>query len=145
MAQIGCGESLVVDLGAVKAIVVAGGVEPDYDLIFFELENPATTVNLDWVIVEVGTSASGPWYPVFYWGDGIVDTNSNIGQLGYGLGGEPDNQPIPFADLYGGNSAGVAIDLDAVVPAGSYQWVRFTAPLGGANDAAEIDSVDALP
>lgn len=126
-------------------IVVAGGTEPAFDLIFYEHENPAFTVNLDWVIVEVGSSASGPWYQVFYWGDDIVDANTNIGQLGYGSSGEPDNQPIPFADLYGGNSSGVAIDLDAVVPAGSYQWVRITAPLGGANDAAEVDAVDALP
>ena len=145
LAHIGCGQNLVVDLGAVKAIAVTGSAEPAFDIVYYELENPATNVNLDWVIVEIGTSPSGPWHQVFYWGDDILDANTNIGQLGYGAVSEPDNQSIPFADLYGGNSPGIAIDVDAVVPAGNYRWVRITAPLGGANDASEVDSLGVLP
>ena len=84
LAHIGCGQNLVVDLGAVKAIAVTGSAEPAFDIVYYELENPATNVNLDWVIVEIGTSPSGPWHQVFYWGDDILDANTNIGQLGYG-------------------------------------------------------------
>lgn len=141
VARVGCGQSIVVDLGVANAITVTGVLEPAFDLIYYEFENPTDNINLDWVIVEVGTSDTGPWIQVFYWGDDILDSNTNIGQAGYGVVSEPDNHTIPFSDLYGGNSPGVAIDIDAVAAAGTYQWVRITTPLGGANDAAEVDSL----
>ncbi len=136
---------MIVDLGAPNAITVNGGAETAFDLVYYENENPATMINLDWVIVEIGRSDSGPWVQVFYWGDGLLDSNTNIGQAGYGAGSEPDNQPIPFADLYGGNSPGVAIDVDAFAPTGNYRWLRITTPLGGDNDAAEVDAIMSLP
>ncbi len=102
-------------------------------------------INLDWVIVEIGRSDSGPWVQVFYWGDDLLDSNTNIGQLGYGAGNEPDNFPIPFVNLYEGNSPGVAIDVDAFAPSGTYRWLRITTPLGGENDAAEVDAIRTLP
>ena len=144
-AAVGCGQNIVVDLGAANAIVVTGSTEPAFDLVYYEWENPANNINLDWVIIEVSTSSSGPWVQVFNWGNDILDANTNIGQAGYGAGSEPDNNPIPFADLYGGNSPGIAIDIDAFAPAGTYQWLRIMAPLGGDNDAAEVDSVESLP
>ena len=102
-------------------------------------------INLDWIIVEVGRSSSGPWVQVFNWGDTVLDSNTNIGQAGYGASGELDNQPIPFTDLYQGSSPGIAIDVDAFAPAGNYQWVRISSPLGGDNDPAEVDSIKSLP
>ena len=117
--------------------------DPAFDLVYYEYENPANHINLDWVIVEIGSSSSGPWTQVFYWGDNNLDGNTNIGQAGYGAGSEPDNHQIPFADLYGG--PGVAIDVDAMAAPGTYRYVRISAPLGGDNDAAEVDSVETLP
>ena len=35
-----------------------------------------TGIFLDWVIVEIGNGTN--WYTVFYWGDNIADTNSNM-------------------------------------------------------------------
>jgi hypothetical protein len=142
---VACGGSVIVDFGAANAIVVSGGSEPAFDLVYYEMENPANNIQLDWVLLEVGPSSSGPWTQVFYWGDGILDANSNIGQAGYGSAGESDNQLIRLVELYNGNTTGVAIDVDAVAPAGTYQWLRITTPLGGNNDGAEVDSVQSLP
>jgi hypothetical protein len=106
-------------------------------------------ISLDWVIVEVSKNAGGPWTPVFNWGDNIVDSNTNIGQAGYGAAGEADNQQIPFSALYGSGSlqTGVAIDVDAVALPGPgiYRWVRIRSPLGGDNDSAEVDAIEVLP
>lgn len=145
IAEIGCGQSIVVDLGAANAIVVNGGAEPAYDLVYYEAEDPTASIGLDWVIIEVGTSSSGPWVPVFYWGNHVPDQNTNVWQNGYGTSNEPDNRSIPFSALYGGNSPGVAIDVDDVAPPNTYQWIRITAPTGGDNDAAEVDSIMSLP
>lgn len=132
-------------MGAPNAITVNGGADTAFDLVYYENENPATMINIDWVIVEIGRSDSGPWVQVFYWGDDLLDSNTNIGQANYGNGSEPDNHPIPFSDLYGGNSPGVAIDVDAFAQKGNYRWVRITTPLGGDNDAAEVDAIMSLP
>lgn len=132
-------------MGSSRAIAVSGSPEPAFDLVYYEFENPIWNINLDWVIVEVSTNGTEPWFPVFNWGNNIVDGNTNIGQAGIGDGNEPDNQPLPFSVLYNGNSPGIAIDIDEVVPADTYQWVRIWSPLGGDNDGAEVDSLQPLP
>jgi hypothetical protein len=102
---------------------------------------------LDWVIVDIATSPSGPWYPVFNWYDNILDSNTNVGLSSYGFG-ELDNESIPFSVLYGPASyrTGIAIDVDPVAaPPGVYSWVRIRSPLGGDNDPAEVDAVEVLP
>lgn len=135
------------DLGSSSAIDVAGGTETAFDLVYYEFVNPPNHISLDWVIIEIGTTNSGPWIQVFYWGDDVLDGNTNIGQAGFGgPGNEPDNEQIHFSFLY--NGPGVAIDVDAVSPpppVGTYQWVRISTPLGGDNDAAEVDSLESLP
>lgn len=98
---------------------------------------------LDWVIVDVcADSSCSTAYTVFYWGNATADFNTNIGALGYGPP-ESDNQLIPSTDLWG--STGIAMDVDAVAPAGAYQWIRIQTPLGGANDPAEVDALEVLP
>jgi len=98
---------------------------------------------LDWVIVDVcADSSCATSYTVFYWGNAFADPNTNIGALGYGPP-EADNQSIPQTDLWG--STGIAIDVDAVAPAGTYQWIRIQSPLGDANDPAEVDALEVLP
>ena len=85
------------------------------------------------MVVQVATSLSGPWYTVFYWGDGIADMNSNVGQNGYGAP-ENDNEPIPFTDLYASPlnplllPTGISLDIDARAPTGIYPYVRIYAP-----------------
>jgi hypothetical protein len=144
--RIGCGSELIIDLGANPLILP----HPSYDLVFYEREDPDTpgTIALDWIVIEVGPSSAGPWMTIFTWGDNAVDSNTNIGAAGYGAAGELDNHPIPMTDppLYGSPPfvTGIAIDVDAVVPPGVYQWVRIRSPLGGDNDPAEVDALQVI-
>jgi hypothetical protein len=148
-ASIGCGQTIIVHLGAKSIAVNPSTSDAAYDMVYYERENPAGSdqIMLDWVIVEIATSSSGPWYPVFNWYDNVVDTNTNVGQSMYGSG-EQDNKPIPFSVLYGSlpYRTGIAIDVDALAPpTGLYSWVRISSPLGGDNDPAEVDAIEILP
>ncbi len=121
-------------------------MDPDYDLVYYE-NNSGGGILLDWVIVDVcADSSCTSAFTVFYWGNATADTNTNIGVAGYGPP-EADNQPIPYANLWGSppDQTGIAIDVDMAAPAGTYQWVRIYAPPGGANDPAEVDAVEVLP
>lgn len=147
VAEPNCGTDLIVDMGA-QPITADGdaGVE---DMVFFEfkIDNPTPPplqqIYLDWIIVQLGTSPAGPWYTVFYWGDGIVDTNTNVGLL-YGLP-ETDNRVLAGDPLYqeAGYFSGITIDVDARVPPGIYQYVRFFSP--NSTDASQIDALHSLP
>jgi hypothetical protein len=148
-ASIACGDFIIVNLGASPITVNPSVPHAGYDLVYYERENPvgSSEVMLDWVIVEIGSSPSGPWYPVFNWYDNVVDTNTNVGQSIYGSG-EQDNKSIPFSVLYGSSPyrTGIAIDVDTLAPPpGIYTWVRIRSPLGGDNDPAEVDSIQVLP
>jgi hypothetical protein len=138
---IGCGGDLILDLGATPITVP----HVSFDLVYYERENPLGFVALDWVIVEIGTSATGPWIQVFNWGDGVPDNNTNIAS--YSAGGELDNESIPLTDLYGTPpfQTGVSIDVDGLAGPGSYGWVRISSPLGGSNDPSEVDAIEILP
>jgi PKD repeat protein len=136
--SVACGTSITIDLGATPIVTGAG-----YDLVYFESLN-AGVVELDRVIVEVGTTL-GSWYVVFNWGDGAIDAQTSVGAAGYAPG-EPDNYPIPPAgpQFYssGGYTTGVAINVDSVAPAGTYQYVRITSPISA--DPSQVDALQVL-
>jgi uncharacterized repeat protein (TIGR01451 family) len=138
-----CGDSTTVDITSKPVSTHAG-----YDFIYYENPSPSPGyVQMNSVIVELGTTSTGPWHRVFYWGDGVLDANSSLGAAGYGAGSEPNAQLIPMTDppLYGSPlTTGVAIDVDAVAPPGTYTWVRLTVPSSNCSDS-EIDSIDSLP
>ncbi|MBE7551494.1 MAG: hypothetical protein HS126_10520 [Anaerolineales bacterium] len=151
-ARIACDVGVIIDLGT----IISTG-HPGYDLIYYEMQGnppppPPYYVYLDLVQVEIGQTPSGPWYPVFVWGDGNSDTNTNIS----GLDGGPssDNATILSPPLVGPGdplNTGVQIDIDTAPggppPAGSYQYVRiYSPPVGvGANDGPEVDAIEVLP
>jgi hypothetical protein len=145
-ALIACGSEVVVDLGTTPISTHAG-----YDLVYFEQEdflNP-DHIALDWVIVQVGSSSSGPWFTVFYWGDGIIDTNTNIGLSAY-ASPETDNKAIPMNNptpLYGTApyTTGITIDVEARAPANTYQYVRLFSAPGGDDDPPNIDAIGPIP
>ncbi len=141
-AEIACGQAILVDLGTTP---VAASGDTGYDLVYYE-RSIGSNIQLDWVVVQVGASPSGPWFTVFYWGDGILDSNTNIGQTGYGPP-EADNQNIPLTDLYGSSpfQTGIAIDVDARAPAGTYSYVRIYSPFNTNGDPTEVDSIEVLP
>jgi len=121
-----------------------------YDFVYYERFAPAVPgIYMDSVVVEVCTDAScSVAYPVFHWGNGAIDANTNIGAAGY-TPGEPDNQPIPESAFYGTSplKVGITIDVDAVAPGGTYGYLRLSAPPAGGSvtDGAEVDSIEVLP
>ena len=122
--------------------LIANG-DAGFDLVYYE--RPAGSgIFLDWVIVEIGDGTN--WYTVFYWGDDLADTNSN---MDFNILSNPqvppetDQRDILAAELY--SSTGIAIDVDAIVPPGAYSYIRFTAPAGDADNQMEIDAIEVLP
>jgi hypothetical protein len=119
--------------------------DPDYDLVYYERQAPSGNgIFLDWMIVQISDGYS--WYTVFNWGDNIADTNSNMDfniLPNPQIPPEGDQRDIPAASLY--NGTGIAIDVDAIVPPGTYSYIRFIAPPGDADGQTEIDALDILP
>ena len=124
--------------------LIASG-DGNYDLVYYERASPGGTgVFLDWIIIEIGDGTS--WYTVFNWGNNIADTNSNMDfntLPNPQVPEETDQRDIPTSALY--NGTGIAIDVDVIVPPGTYSLIRFTAPAGDSDDQMEIDAVEVLP
>jgi len=124
--------------------LVATG-DGSYDLVYYERPAPGGTgIFLDWVILEIGDGTN--WYTIFNWGDNIADTNSNMDfniLPNPGTPEETDQRDIPTSALY--NGTGIAIDVDAIIPAGTYTYLRFTAPAGDSDGQMEIDALQVLP
>jgi uncharacterized repeat protein (TIGR01451 family) len=133
-----------------QPIVANGDAAPDF--IYYEYPM-APGINLDHIIIEISSDGS-TWLPIFYWGDPIADTNTNvdinlpnIASACVPPSTEEDNCPISSSDLY--NNTGITIDIDnsplSPVPwPVNYYWIRFTAPVGS-GDAAQVDAIQILP
>src|SRR5215207_4892606 len=124
--------------------VVANG-DANFDLVYYERANPTSSgIFLDWVIVEISDGTN--WYTIFNWGNNTADSNSNMNfniLPNPQVPEEPDQRDISTASLY--NSTGIAIDVDAIVPAGTYSYIRFSAPAGDVDGKMEIDAIQVLP
>jgi hypothetical protein len=141
--------TIFTDIIATGGLFIAGDSNPDYDLVYYEREaDPGSTgfIDMDRVTVQISTD-NITWYTVFWWGDGLLDTNTNIGQAGYG-GAELNNTPIPMSEppLYRSSTGpitGIAIDVDnspVPPPPGLYRFVSITGDL-----QADVDSIEVLP
>lgn len=160
-------------LGGLNIIV---GLTPDnnYDLVYYE-RDAGTTVNLDWIIIGITNDADATdgiqYYEVFNWGNGIPDTNSNVGDLAQAAGTETDNLAIPISEntevpvlppedeLYDPDyvsgptetngpapQTGILIDVDnatSAPPVNTYNYVVIISPpgLGG---AVQVDAIQAV-
>lgn len=131
--------------------LIADG-DPAPDLVFYEYSVAAIPpdffdgILLDWIIIEI--SDGNNWYRVFYWGDNLRDTNTNVDYTLLTIppaspDPEEDQRQIASADLY--NGTGVTIDIDSLVPPGTYTFIRFYAPTGDTDGQAEIDAFEILP
>ena len=126
------------------AITADGTSTPDF--VYYEvLVDQATPprVDMDWVMIEISANSTngtdGTWIPVFIWGGSPPsppDTNSNVDINVIG-GLEDDNRQFNPASLY--NQTGVTIDIDSIVPPGSYPWMRISG-IGGV-DGPNIDAI----
>ncbi len=129
--DIGCGSNAIVDLGDQTWIDT---------LIFYEFYNPwgcGGGVCLDWILIDLSQSTSGPWTQYFYWGDSDGGNNGNVQLYHFPGGVEPDNESIPPAELYG--LSGILVDVG-----GTYRYVRLRAP-SPCGDPAQVDAIDTLP
>ncbi len=150
-------------------IVVGSTPDNNYDLVYFERDTGSTTVRLDWIIIGISTYEDGhEYYEVFNWGNGIPDTNSNVGDLAQAAGTEEDNLIIPISgnteippsenELYDPDyvsgptetngpapQTGILIDVDnatSAPPANTYNYVVIISPNGPGGDA-QIDAIQA--
>jgi uncharacterized repeat protein (TIGR01451 family) len=132
---------------------LAVGGHPGWDLVMYEFPN-GSGIAMDLLILQISDGSN--WYTVFNWGDNVADTNSNLDISLFG-GPERDNRNFttpPESDaLYPFNSGteanpstGIVFDLDGVVPAGTYPYIRIISPAGGDSDGGcEIDGFFILP
>jgi hypothetical protein len=109
---------------------------------------------MDQVRIEISDGYN--WYPIFNWGgSGAADTNSNLNIAMIG-GSENDNRDFssppasdilyPFGTGIVGNPAtGVTIQVDGVVPNGTYPYIRITALSGDSGDGCDVDAIQILP
>ena len=104
-------------------------------------------IAMDIVILELGDGIN--WYPILNWGDGIADINTNIAipipnpPPDGDCSGEPDNCNINGSLLY--NASGVEIQVDGIVPNGTYPYIRITVPGSSGTDGAEVDAIYIIP
>jgi uncharacterized repeat protein (TIGR01451 family) len=128
---------------ALTTPITIDGNTADYEIVFYEWENPVNFIDLDQVIISIGDGTN--WYVVYYWGDNLVDPNSSP----LGSTSEPDNFRISTSLLYGAPyQTGILIDADGgigVPPNGTYQYIRVTSPPGDADGACDIDAIGVWP
>jgi hypothetical protein len=123
-------------------------------LVYYEMGLAGTSgIQMDRVIIEISDGYN--WYTIFNWGGGGADTNSNLNVAVIG-GSENDNRDfsfIPASDvLYpfgtgavGNPATGITIQVDGIVPNGSYPYIRITAPSGDSGDGCDVDAIQILP
>jgi hypothetical protein len=149
------GTYIVLNLGSNP--VQVNGSDPDYDLVYYEMEYytlglfPSGNIYMDEVIIGISNDPNGnSFFTVFNWGgDGVPDMNSNVGEIAL-LTGEADNQQIPLSELYGTDpyQTGIAIDVDNALsnpPPGLYQYVVIMSPATGSGESAEVNAVEVIP
>ena len=114
-----------------------------YDFVYYELLN-GSGVMMDFVLIQI--SDGDNWYTVFNWGDNAANTNSNLNINVIG-GVESDNRDFttpPASDILS-NSTGVLIDVDSIVPPGTYPYIRIISPAPDNGDGCEVDAIVILP
>jgi uncharacterized repeat protein (TIGR01451 family) len=125
--------------------IIADGDAGIPDFVYYEILAAPTYVDVDWVRIEISSDGI-TWYQVFYWHNpSAPDTNTNMDLSLVGdicqvasVPTETDNCSVPIGRLY--NSTGITVDIDGIVPLGSYSWMRISSPAGSAN-GANIDAI----
>ena len=123
------------------------GNHAGYDLIYYELpQGSATTapgVLMDCVVLQVGDGVN--WYTIFNWGDNNIDTNASMNMSTIGAAAETDNLAVDASAMY--DLTGIEIELDGVVPNGTYKYIRIISPAGppDSGDGVEVDALHVIP
>ena len=154
------GTYIVVNISG-NPVYVSSVPDGNYDLIFYEITNPASTypvpvgatIALDHIIIGISRFSDGSYYEVFNWGNNVrdantnVDTNTLLPDSGCTVGTpECDNRVISTSNLYPAPGTGILIDVDTAqgAPPGDtyYNYIVIISPNSGdPNDPAEVDSI----
>lgn len=139
---------LVLSLSSPVTVVGAPDVGVP-DIIYYEEAN-GIGIAMDQIILRVSDGAN--WYPVLNWGDGAGNPGTNIDTPW------PPSNPVDcsteyddceiasslLADYLGnGIRTGVTIDLDSLVPVGTYFYIEIRLPANSGN--AGIDGIYVVP
>ena len=126
-------------------ISTSGNSNPDF--VYYEYVN-GPAVYMDWVQIQIGDGVN--WWTVFNWGDNLADTNTNMNinrpeLSSFGSMELDDVQGVPGSVLYmkNGIRSGITVDIDAIVPSGTYSYMKIIAPPGG--NSLEIDGIGPWP
>lgn len=153
------GNYIIVDVSS-NPVVVSSTPDGFYDFVLYEYYNSAPewdAVLLDFMIVgiisDTDLSDEFVYYQVLNWGDNIRDINTNVDtnilpmhplDTGCIANLECDNRRILPANLYPYPGTGIQIDVDTASsepPPGVYNYIIIISPLGGDNDAPQIDAI----
>jgi hypothetical protein len=126
------------------------GSHNDWDLVYYELPQGANPgIWMDCVVLQVGDGRN--WYTILDWGDDNIDPNASMNISTIGVSAETDNLVIDAPFMY--NLTGIGLDLDgtegssAVVPAGTYKYLRIISPAIPLDDGdgVEVDAIHIVP
>ena len=130
--------------------LVVGG-HGGWDLVYYEWPQPGPDpgnptnpgIWMDCVILQISDGRN--WFTILNWGDDNVDTNASMNMNTVGVSSETDNLVLDAAFMY--DSTGIAIELDGVVPAGTYTYFRIISPAPPLDegDGAEVDAIYIVP
>ena len=140
------GSGTILTLQLSTPIIVNGGND-GWDLVYYEWPQGSATTTpgiwMDCVVLQVSDGKN--WYTILNWGDNNPDTNASMNMNTVGAGAETDNLVIDAAFMY--NATGIAIELDKVIPNGTYKYFRIISPPPPLDngDGAEIDGITILP
>jgi hypothetical protein len=124
------------------SITVPGVAGPD--LIYYERPNGGN-IRMDWVVLQIGDGHN--WHTILDWGNQYgggadINTNINVNVIG---GTEDDDRVISQSNLYPYPGTGVEIELDGVVPPGTYTYIRIIVPsLDPSGNGCGIDAIEVL-
>jgi hypothetical protein len=154
-----CGTAFILNVGAAGKFLTTGDNTNLYELVVYEQISGTGTITADTLIVQIGATASGPWYTVYNWGDGCSSTSYDPFTVMYAVlnasppvcgAGWPSiesdqNKTFPSSELLASGGTGIDIDQPGI-PAGSYGFIRLISPAATDVDGgSDMDAVDVIP
>lgn len=108
-----------------------------YLIYYPQYSAPSPTLQMDLVILQISDGKN--WYTIFTWGDGAPDTNTDINPAD--CPSESDNCSITLPTT---NSPGITINMNGVVPNGTYPYIRIISP-SDSGDGVDVNTITVVP
>lgn len=122
---------------------------PGNYLVYYEWPQGANPgIWMDCVTLQLGDGKN--WYTILNWGDNVPDLNASMNMRSVGASAETDNLVVDASLMY--DATGIEIQLNGVVPNGTYKYIRIISPAAPqdgpaptAPDGVEIDAIQIMP